>query len=468
MPFESLSERLGMSLRRLTGRGRINENDIDEMMKEVRVSLLEADVNYKVVKAFIKDVKEKSLGERVMKSLTPGDQVLKIVDEELKMLMGEEATPINMNPNGTTVILLAGLQGSGKTTHAGKLAAYLRKTYGSRPLLVAADIYRPAAVNQLVTLGKQLNIDVYEQGTSKKPEDIVKEALAYAKSKSNNVVIIDTAGRLSIDEALMQELVNIKQIAKPHEILLAVDAMTGQDAVNVAIQFNNALSVTGCILTKLDSDTRGGAALSIRYMTNIPIKFCGMGEKLDQIEVFHPDRMASRILGMGDVLTLIDKATENIDETEAMNMAERLQKGYFNYYDFLKQLKMIKRMGSLKSILGLLPGMGKQLKNIDIDDKKFVYIEAIIGSMTNEEKKNPELVNTSRSRKERIAKGSGRSYPEVNNLTQQFETMKKQMKQMMGLSEDEMEKMAKGRYVPNMPQQKAKKGKGKNKGGFRF
>lgn len=468
MPFESLSERLGMSLRRLTGRGRINENDIDEMMKEVRVSLLEADVNYKVVKAFIKDVKEKSLGERVMKSLTPGDQVLKIVDEELKMLMGEEATPINMNPNGTTVILLAGLQGSGKTTHAGKLAAYLRKTYGSRPLLVAADIYRPAAVNQLVTLGKQLNIDVYEQGTSKKPEDIVKEALAYAKSKSNNVVIIDTAGRLSIDEALMQELVNIKQIAKPHEILLAVDAMTGQDAVNVAIQFNNALSVTGCILTKLDSDTRGGAALSIRYMTNIPIKFCGMGEKLDQIEVFHPDRMASRILGMGDVLTLIDKATENIDETEAMNMAERLQKGYFNYYDFLKQLKMIKRMGSLKSILGLLPGMGKQLKNIDIDDKKFIYIEAIIGSMTNEEKKNPELVNTSRSRKERIAKGSGRSYPEVNNLTQQFETMKKQMKQMMGLSEDEMEKMAKGRYVPNMPQQKAKKGKGKNKGGFRF
>ena len=468
MPFESLSERLGMSLRRLTGRGRINENDIDEMMKEVRVSLLEADVNYKVVKAFIKDVKEKSLGERVMKSLTPGDQVLKIVDEELKMLMGEEATPINMNPNGTTVILLAGLQGSGKTTHAGKLAAYLRKTYGSRPLLVAADIYRPAAVNQLVTLGKQLNIDVYEQGTSKKPEDIVKEALAYAKSKSNNVVIIDTAGRLSIDEALMQELVNIKQIAKPHEILLAVDAMTGQDAVNVAIQFNNALSVTGCILTKLDSDTRGGAALSIRYMTNIPIKFCGMGEKLDQIEVFHPDRMASRILGMGDVLTLIDKATENIDETEAMNMAERLQKGYFNYYDFLKQLKMIKRMGSLKSLLGLIPGMGKQLKNIDIDDKKFVYIEAIIGSMTNEEKKNPELVNTSRSRKERIAKGSGRSYPEVNNLTQQFETMKKQMKQMMGLSEDEMEKMAKGKYVPNMPQQKAKKGKGKNKGGFRF
>ncbi len=468
MPFESLSERLGMAIRRVTGRGRINENDIDEMMKEVRVSLLEADVNYRVVKAFIKDVKEKALGERVMKSLTPGDQVLKIVDEELKMLMGDEATPINMNPNGTTVILLAGLQGSGKTTHAGKLAAYLRKHHGVRPLLVAADIYRPAAVNQLVTLGKQLDIDVYEQGTSKKPVDIVKEALAYAKTKNDNLVIIDTAGRLSIDEELMQELVDIKAIAKPHEILLAVDAMTGQDAVNVAIQFNNALSVTGCILTKLDSDTRGGAALSIRYMTNIPIKFCGMGEKLDQIEVFYPDRMASRILGMGDVLTLIDKATENIDETEAMNMAERLQKGYFNYYDFLKQLKMIKRMGSLKGLLGLIPGLGQQLKNVEIDDKKFVYIEAIIGSMTNEERKNPELVSTSRSRKERISKGSGRPYPEVNALTQQFETMKKQMKQMMGLSEEDMEKVAKGRYVPNMPQQKPKKGKGKNKGGFRF
>lgn len=468
MPFESLSERLGMALRRLTGRGRINENDIDEMMKEVRVSLLEADVNYRVVKAFIKDVKEKALGERVMKSLTPGDQVLKIVDEELKMLMGEEATPINMNPNGTTVILLAGLQGSGKTTHAGKLAAYLRKTYNVRPLLIAADIYRPAAVNQLVTLGKQLDVEVYEQGILKKPEVIVQEGLAYAKTKNCNLVIIDTAGRLSIDEALMQELVNIKSIAKPHEILLAVDAMTGQDAVNVAIQFNNALSVTGCILTKLDSDTRGGAALSIRYMTNIPIKFCGMGEKLDQIEVFHPDRMASRILGMGDVLTLIDKATENIDEADAMDMAERLQKGYFNYYDFLKQLKMIKRMGSLKGLLGLIPGMGKQLKNIDIDEKKFTYIEAIIGSMTVEERKNPDLVSTSRSRKERISKGSGRSYQEVNALTSQFETMKKQMKSMMGMDEAQMEKMAKGQYVPNMPQQKVKKGKGKNRGGFRF
>ena len=438
------------------------------MMKEVRVSLLEADVNYKGVKAFINDVKEKALGERVMKSLTPGDQVLKIVDEELKKLMGEEAVPINLNPNGTTVILLAGLQGSGKTTHAGKLANYLRKHHNLRPLLVAADVYRPAAVNQLVTLGKQLGIDVFEQGVLVKPEVIVENALNHAKKMNNNLVIIDTAGRLSIDEALMNELVNIKKIAKPQEILLAVDAMTGQDAVNVAMQFNQKLDVTGCILTKLDSDTRGGAALSIRYMTQIPIKFCGMGEKLDQIEIFHPERMASRILGMGDVLTLIDKAVENIDETEALNMAERLEKGYFNYNDFLKQLKMIKRMGSLKSLLGMIPGLGSKLKNIDIDDKKFAYIEAIIGSMTVEERKNPELIASSRSRKERIARGSGRSYPEVNNLTQQFDTMKKQMKQMMGLDEQQMEKMARGGYMPNMPQQKAKKGKGKNKGGFRF
>lgn len=468
MPFESLSERLGMAIRRLSGRGRINENDIEEMMKEVRVSLLEADVNYKVVKAFIKDVKEKALGERVMKSLTPGDQVLKIVHEELKELMGKEAVPIKINPNGMTTILFAGLQGSGKTTHAGKLAQYLRKNYNLRPLLIAADVYRPAAINQLVTIGKQLDVEVFEQGIMMKPEAIVKNGIEYAKSKNYNLVIIDTAGRLSIDEALMQELVNIKEIARPQEILLAVDAMTGQDAVNVAIQFNNALSVTGCVLTKLDSDTRGGAALSIRYMTNIPIKFCGMGEKLDQIEIFHPDRMAGRILGMGDVLTLIDKATENIDEADAMNLAERVEKGYFNYYDFLKQMKTIKRMGSLKGLLGMIPGVGQQLKNVDIDDKKFNDIEAIINSMTDKERKNPDLVNTSRSRKERIAKGSGRSYPEVNNLTQQFEQMKKSMKQMMGMDEAQMEKAAKQGYMPGMTPQKVKKGKGKNKGGFRI
>ncbi len=466
MPFESLSERLQMSLRRLTGRGRVNENDIDEIMKEVRVALLEADVNYKIVKSFIAGIKEKALGERVMKSLTPGDQVLKIVNEELKALMGEEAVPLNMNENGTTVILFAGLQGSGKTTHAGKLANYIRKKYNARPLLIAADVYRPAAVNQLVTLAKQLNVEVYEEGTTVKPQKIVENGLKYAKSKNCNVILIDTAGRLQIDEKLMDELVDIKKIAKPDEILLAVDAMTGQDAVNVASAFHEKLGITGCVLTKLDSDTRGGAALSIRYMTQIPIKFCGVGEKLDQIEVFHPERMADRILGMGDVMSLIEKATENIDETDAMKLAEKLQKGHFNYNDFLKQMGMIKKMGSLKSILGMIPGLGSQIKNMDIDDKQFDKIEAIISSMTTEERKNPDLVANSKSRKERIAKGCGRAYPEINALTRQFEDMRTQMKRMMGLDERQMQQMAKN----GMPQggSRPKKGKGKNKGRFKF
>ena len=467
MPFESLSERLQMSFRRLTGRGRINENDIDEIMKEVRVALLEADVNYKIVKSFIADIKEKALGERVMKSLTPGDQVLKIVNEELKALMGEEASPINMNNNGTTVILFAGLQGSGKTTHAGKLANYLRKKYNSRPLLIAADVYRPAAVNQLVTLAKQLNVEVYEEGVNVKPQKIVENGLAYAKTKNCNVVIIDTAGRLQIDELLMDELADIKKIARPQEILLAVDAMTGQDAVNVAKSFHDKLGITGCILTKLDSDTRGGAALSIRYMTGIPIKFCGVGEKLDQIEVFHPERMADRILGMGDVMSLIEKATESIDETDAMNLAEKLASGHFNYNDFLKQLAMIKKMGSLKSLLGMIPGMGSQIKNMDIDDKQFDKVEAIINSMTKEERRNPDLVSKSQSRKERIAKGCGRGYPEINSLTRQFEDMRSQMKRMMGLDERGMKQMARTGMPPS-GMSRPKKGKGKNKGQFRF
>ncbi len=468
MPFESLSERLQMSLRRLTGRGRVNENDINEMMKEVRVSLLEADVNYKIVKQFTADIKEKALGERVMKSLTPGDQVLKIVNEELIKLMGDEATPINLKANGTSVVLVAGLQGSGKTTHIGKLAAYLRKKENLRPLLVACDVYRPAAVNQLVTIGKQLNIEVFEMGVDTKPQIIVKKALDYAKAKNYNLVLIDTAGRLHIDEPLMQELVEIKEIAKPDEILLTVDAMTGQDAVNVALAFHEKLNVTGCLLTKLDSDTRGGAALSIRYMTGIPIKFIGLGEKLDQIEVFHPERMASRILGMGDVMSLIEKATENIDEDDAMKLAERVQKGKFNYNDFLDQIKTIKKMGSLKGILGLIPGVGSKIKNIDIDEKQFTNIEAIIFSMTKYERKHPDEIDKSRSRKERIAKGSGRSYQEVNALTKRFADMKKQMQMMMGLDEDDLQKMAEGKKMPPMGQMHQKKGKGKNKGGFRY
>ena len=467
MPFESLSERLQMSFRRLTGRGRVNENDINEMMKEVRVSLLEADVNYKVVKSFINDVKEKALGERVMKSLTPGDQVLKIVNEELTRLMGDEATPINLKPNGTSVVLMAGLQGSGKTTHVGKLAQYLRKNNNLRPLLVAADVYRPAAVNQLVTIGKQLGIEVFEMGTTTKPQVIVKKALEYAKSKNYNLVMIDTAGRLHVDEALMQELVDIKEIAKPDEILLTIDSMIGQEAVNVALSFHEKLNVTGCLLTKLDSDTRGGAALSIRYMTGVPIKFIGMGEKLDQLEVFHPERMASRILGMGDVMSLIEKATQNVDEDDAMKLAEKVQKGRFDYNDFLSQIKMIKKMGSLKSLLGLIPGLGSKLKGIEIDDKQFSSIEAIIGSMTKYERKNPDVVARSKSRKERIALGSGRSYPEINALTKRFEDMKQQMQMMMGLDEKEMQKIAEGKKMPQM-QSRPHKGKGKNKGGFRF
>ena len=468
MPFESLSEKIQMSLRRLTGRGKVNENDIEEAMREVRVSLLEADVNYKIVKKFISEVKEKALGERVMKSLTPGDQVVKIVYEELVKLMGESEVPINLKPSGMSVALVVGLQGSGKTTHVGKLSNLLRKEKNLRPLMVAADIYRPAAINQLVTLGKQLNIEVFQMGILTKPQVIVKKALEYAKANNFNFVIIDTAGRLHIDEVLMQELVDIKEIAKPDEILLTIDSMTGQDAVNVAMSFHEKLSVTGCLLTKLDSDTRGGAALSIRYMTQIPIKYVGVGEKLDEIELFYPERMAKRILGMGDVVSFIEKATANYSEEDAMKMAEKLEKGVFNYNDFLDQIKQIKKMGSLKSILGMIPGMGNKLKNVNIDDKQFVYIETMIGAMTKEERRNPDLVAKGYSRRIRIANGSGRSYAEVNGMVKKFEEMKRQMQSFAGMDEKQMEKISKGQAPIPMQQPKIKKGKGKNKGGFRF
>ena len=443
MPFESLSERLQMSLRRLTGRGKVNENDIDEIMKEVRVALLEADVNYKIVKSFIADVKEKALGERVMKSLTPGDQVLKIVNEELKTLMGEEAVPLNMNEHGTTVILFAGLQGSGKTTHAGKLANYIRKKYNAKPLLIAADVYRPAAVNQLVTIAKQLNVDVFEEGTSVAPQKIVEHGLAYAKTKNCNVVIIDTAGRLQIDEKLMDELADIKKIAKPNEILLAVDAMTGQDAVNVASAFHDKLGITGCVLTKLDSDTRGGAALSIRYMTQIPIKFCGVGEKLDQIEVFHPERMADRILGMGDIVTLVEQAQEKMDLEEAEKTAKKMITGRFTLDDMVKQLRQVNKLGSISGIMKMIPGMGQLAGQIDeakaASDMK--RTEAIVMSMTKEERENPGILKA--SRKQRIAKGSGVQVSDVNKLLKQYEQMQ-QMMSMMG----QMQKN--GGKMPNM------------------
>lgn len=469
MPFESLSEKIQYSLRKLTGRGKVNEKDIEDAMREIRVSLLEADVNYKIVKEFINEVKQLALGEKVMKSLTPGDQVIKIVYEELVKLMGEEAVPINLKKSGMSVVLVVGLQGSGKTTHVGKLANYLRKNNKLKPLMIAADVYRPAAINQLVTLGKQLDVEVFQMGIFAKPQAIVKKGLEYAKENGFNLVLIDTAGRLAIDEPLMQELVEIKAITNPDEILLTVDAMTGQDAVNVAKTFHEKLNITGCLLTKLDSDTRGGAALSIRYLTQIPIKFTGLGEKMDEIDVFHPDRMAKRILGMGDVLTLIEKAQALTDEEEAMKMAEKFQAGRFTYNDFLDQIRKIKKMGSLKGLLGMIPGLGSQIKNLNIDEKKFVYIEAIIGSMTKEERNNPDLITKSHSRKTRISNGSGRSYQEINQLTKQFEQMRAQMKTLMSMDEDQMEKVSKGKApMPGFQPAKPKKGKGKNRGGFRF
>ena len=466
MPFESLSERIQMSMRRITGRATLNEKDIEEMMKEVRLSLLEADVNYKVVKKFTSEVKEKALGEKIMKSLTPGDMVVKVVHDELKALMGNEAVPVTYKQHGMSVMMLVGLQGAGKTTHIGKLANYLRKKDAKKPMFIAGDIYRPAAINQLVTIGKQLGIEVFEMGTNYKVTEIVEKGLAYAKEKGYDLVLIDTAGRLHIDDALMEELQDVEKICKPDEVLLTIDAMMGQDAINVITTFNEKLHLTGCILTKLDGDTRGGAALSIRYLTNVPIKFMGVGEKLDQLEIFHPDRMAGRILGMGDIVSFVEKATDSIEEEEAMKMAEKMQRGNYNYDDFMQQIKWIKRMGSLKGLLGMIPGIGSQIKNMEIDDKQFVYIEAIVKSMTEKERKNPELLAKSSSRRERIAKGSGRPYTEVNNLIKRFDEMKQSFKMLTNMSETDLKT---GKFQQQMAnQRKVKKGKGKGRGNFRF
>ncbi len=470
MAFDSLSERLQAAIKKVSGNGKLTEQNIEQMMKEVRLSLLEADVNYKVVKEFTNEVKQQALGEKVLKSLTPGQQLVKIVNEELTKLMGEEAVELAFKKDGITVLMLVGLQGAGKTTHAGKLANYVRKKYKKKPMMIAGDIYRPAAVDQLVTVGKQLNIPVFEKGVNEKPLTIVKEGLEFARENKHDLVIIDTAGRLHINEELMNELSEIKAYAKPDEILLTVDAMTGQDAVTVAKSFNDQLQVTGCILTKLDGDTRGGAALSIRKVTGVPIKFMGMGEQLDKIEVFHPERMASRILGMGDMLTLIEKATENIDEDEAMKTAEKMAQGKLDFNDFLKQMKMIKRMGSLKSILKFLPGIGSKLKDINFDDKQLVHIEAMITSMTPKERKNPNLIN--HSRKMRIAKGSGVDISVVNSMIKRFNDMKVQMRQMMKMSPQQQEKMINDLQSGKMPnmggQGRTHKGKGKNRGGHRF
>jgi signal recognition particle subunit SRP54 len=430
MAFEGLAGRLQNVMSKIRGKGKVTEADVKEMMREVRLALLEADVNFKVVKDFIKRVSERAVGQEVLKSLTPGQQVIKIVKEELTELMGGEQSKIAVANRPPTVIMMVGLQGAGKTTTTGKLANLLRKKYNRKPLLVAGDIYRPAAIKQLETLGKQLNMPVFSLGDKVSPVEIARQALAKAKEEHHDYVLIDTAGRLHIDEALMDELKQIKDVTKPDEIFLVVDAMTGQDAVNVAQSFNEQLGLTGVILTKLDGDTRGGAALSIKAVTNTPIKFVGMGEKMDALEPFHPERMASRILGMGDVLTLIEKAQAAVDEEKAKELEQKLRTMSFTFDDFLEQLGQVRKMGPLDEIIKMLPGANKikGLNNIQVDEKQISRVEAIIRSMTKQEKANPEIINA--SRKKRIAKGSGTSVQEVNRLLKQFEEMKKMMKMM--------------------------------------
>ena len=426
MAFEGLSSRLQEITRKLKGKARITESDLKEVTREVKLALLEADVNYKIVKDFVKVIEEKSLGQDVLKSLTPGQQVIKIVKDELVELLGGEDAKINFTPNPPTVIMLVGLQGSGKTTTAGKLANIIRKQ-GKKPLLVACDVYRPAAIKQLQVVGKQLDIPVYANETTKDVNLIAKQALSVAISKLNDVVIIDTAGRLQIDEALMQELKNVKKSVKPHEILLVVDSMTGQDAVNIAQTFNEQVGIDGIVLTKLDGDTRGGSALSVKKVTGKPIKFIATGEKLSDIEEFHPDRMASRILGMGDVLSIIEKAEENFDLEEAEKLEKSLKKNKFDLDDYLAQLRQMKKMGSFSSILKMIPGLGN-LSNVEIDDKELVRIEAMICSMTVEERRNPKILNA--SRRIRIAKGSGTTVQQLNKFMKTFEATQKMMKEL--------------------------------------
>lgn len=440
MAFESLSEKLQAFTNKLRGKARITEKDLDEMLREVKLALLEADVNYKVVKEFINNIHDKALGQDVLKSLTPGQQVVKIVNDELTQLLGGTESKIAFTPNPPTIIMLVGLQGSGKTTTAGKLANLLRKQ-GKKPLLVACDVYRPAAIKQLQVVGAELNIPVYANESEKDVVKIAKQGKEIAIQKLNDVVIIDTAGRLQIDETLMQELKNLKSNLKPHEILLVVDSMTGQEAVNIASKFNDDVGIDGIILTKLDGDTRGGAALSIKKVTGKPIKFIGTGEKLNEIEEFHPDRMASRILGMGDVLSIIEKAEEKFDQEQAEKLEKKLLKNKeLDLNDYLAQLKQIKKMGPLSSVIKMIPGMSKY--NIQVDDKETSRIEAIITSMTDEERKNPKILNA--SRRVRIANGSGTQVSDINKFMKSFEMTKDMMKKMKnGKMNPQMKKMMK-------------------------
>jgi len=427
MAFESLSDKLAASFKKLRGKGRLTEADVKEAMREVRLALLEADVSYKVVKDFVNKVSERAMGQDVLESLTPAQMVIKIVNEELTALMGTENEKLNISSQSPSVVMLVGLQGAGKTTNGAKLAGLMKKS-GKRPLLVACDVYRPAAIAQLETVGAQLDIPVFQMGQGN-PVDIAKAGIEHAKRHGNDLVFLDTAGRLHIDEALMDELKNIKTATNPAEILLVLDAMTGQDAVNAAKSFDEQLGVTGVMLTKLDGDARGGAALSVRAVTGKPIKFIGTGEKLDMIEPFHPDRMASRILGMGDVLTLIEKAEQSFDEKKALEMTERLKQNKFTFTDYLDQLEQLKQMGDLKDIAAMLPGIdSKALKNVTFDEKAYSRTEAIIRSMTPQERDNPQLINS--SRKKRIAAGSGTNVVEINRLLKQFDMMKTMTKQM--------------------------------------
>ena len=429
MAFEGLSDKLSAAFKRLRSKGKLSEADVKEAMREVRLALLEADVNYKVAKDFTNAVTQRAVGAQVMESLTPAQMVIKIVNEELTQLMGGQAARLASASRPPCIVMMCGLQGSGKTTHSGKLAKML-KGQGHRPLLVACDVYRPAAITQLQVVGEKAGVPVFEMGTAD-PVEIARKAVAHAKDHGNDYVILDTAGRLHIDEQLMAELKNIKERVAPQEILLVVDAMTGQDAVNVAVSFNEALGIDGVMLTKLDGDTRGGAALSVRAVTGKPIKFAGTGEKLDDIEVFHPERMASRILGMGDVMSLIEKAEQQVSMKEAEELARKMQQDRFDLNDMLEQLGQIRRMGDLKSMLGMIPGMSKQLKDVDIDERQFGRVEAIILSMTPAERGKPEIINPARKR--RIAAGSGTRVEDVNRLLKQYDSMRQLMKQMKGM-----------------------------------
>ena len=427
--FENLTEKLERSFKLLKGEGRITEINIAETLKEIRRALIDADVNYKVAKNFTDEVKQKALGQDVLRSVKPGQMMTKIVRDELAALMGGTATDIKLE-GSPAVILIAGLQGSGKTTFSGKLAAHIKSKKGRQVLLVAGDVYRPAAIDQLKILGQQVGVEVYSEEGNNNPVAIAENAIRYARQKSYNTVIVDTAGRLAVDEAMMQEITAIKAAVKPSEILFVVDAMTGQDAVNTAKEFNDRLDFDGVVLTKLDGDTRGGAAISIRSVVDKPLKFISSGEKMDALQVFHPERMADRILGMGDVVSLVERAQEQFDEEQARRLKKKIVKNQFNFNDFIQQIQQIKKMGNLKDLASMLPGMGKMLKNVDIPDDAFKQVEAIIGSMTPAEREHPEIINA--KRRERIAKGSGTTMADVNRLMKQFEDTRKMMKMVAG------------------------------------